>query len=175
MEQGKIIFRPPTREDGKAMCDYINILSEERTFITFQGEKMSLAEEIKHLESQLERIYKKLSVALLVFCEGDLIGISGIDLKVRTERHIGLFSISIAKDFRGQGIGSKLMELVIEEAQKNLLGLEIIILGCFANNTLAIEMYKKFGFVEYGRLPKGIKLENGYVDHIYMYKAVKES
>lgn len=34
-------------------------------------------------------------------------------------------------------------------------------------------MYKKFGFLEYGSLPKGIKLENGYTNHVYMYRIVR--
>lgn len=66
------------------------------------------------------------------------------------------------------------MQTVIDEAIKNLPGLEIIELGVYAENDLAKQMYKKFGFVEYGVLPKGIKKEDGYSDHIFMYKGVKQ-
>ncbi|MBI4009334.1 GNAT family N-acetyltransferase [Candidatus Roizmanbacteria bacterium] len=185
MEEGKIVFegksdkgkniiiRYPTKTDLKAMWEYINTLSKERTYITFQGEKLTLEEEEKFLKTHLEKISKNQAVLLLVFHEGKLIGNSGIDLKERVEKHIGVFGITIAKGFRGEGIGVKLMELVISEAEKNLPNLEIITLGVFASNDVAKEMYKKFGFVEYGNLPKGLKLENGYVDHIYMYKTTK--
>lgn len=155
------------------MWEYINTLSKERTFIRYQGEEVSLEEETKYLNSQLEKISQKCAVLLLVFCEGKLIGISGIDMKDKIEKHIGVFGISVAKDFRGEGIGSKLMELVIEEVEKNLTGLEIITLGVFSNNDLAKKMYQRFGFVEYGSLPKGIKLEKEYADHIYMYKVLR--
>lgn len=172
-EKGKeIIIRYPKKDDVQAMCEYINTLSKERTFIRYQGEEVSLEEETKYLNSQLEKIFQNRAVLLLVFCEGKLIGISGIEMKDRIEKHIGVFGISIAKQFRGEGIGSKLMELVIDEAKKNLTGLEIITLGVFSNNSLAKEMYKKFGFVEYGSLPKGVKLENGYADHVFMYKLI---
>lgn len=169
----EIIIRYPKKDDVQAMWEYINTLSKERTFIRYQGERVSLEEEIKYLNSQLEKISQKHAVLLLVFCEGKLIGISGIDMKDKIEKHIGVLGISIAKGFRGAGIGSKLMELVIEEAEKNLTGLEIITLGVFSNNDLAKKMYQKFGFVEYGSLPNGVRLENGYTDHIYMYKVVK--
>lgn len=173
--QGKeVIFRYPTKNDLQTIWEYINTLSKERTYISFQGETISLEEEQKYLNSQLERISKHLATLLLAVCDGKVIGISGIDTKDKIEKHIGVFGISIAKDFRGEGIGSKLMELVIEEANNNLSGLEIITLGVFSINDLAKEIYKKFGFIEYGQLPRGIKLENVYSDHIYMYKSIKK-
>jgi len=185
MEEGKIIFkgnshqdkeiiiRYPRKDDARMMWEYINTISKERTFISFQGEEVSLDQEGKFLNSQIEKITKHLSVQLLVICEGKVIGISGIEMKERIEKHIGVFGISIAKDFRGEGIGSNLMQYVLNEAEKNISQLEIIILGVFANNDLAKNMYQKFGFSEYGNLPKGIKLEDGYADHIFMYKVLR--
>lgn len=172
--QGKeIVFRYPTKGDLKSMWEYINAVSKERTFISFQGEEISLEEEENFLKSQLERISNNQSVLILVISEGKVIGISGIDMKTRIEKHIGVFGVSIAKQFRGEGIGSKLVELVIKEAEQNITQLEIITLGVFSNNNLAKEMYKKFGFIEYGSLPKGVKLEDSYVNHDHMYKVVK--
>lgn len=173
-QKGKeIVIRYPTKADLGAMWEYINTLSKERTFISYQGEEISLEDEEKFLNSQLEKIAKKQAVQLVVVCRGKTIGVSGIEMKERIEKHIGALGISIAKDFRGQGIGSQLMQLVVSEAERNIPQLEIIILGVFSNNDLAKNMYKKIGFVDYGNLPKGIKLEDGYVDHVYMYKVVR--
>lgn len=170
-----IIIRYPDKNDAQLMCDYINVLSQERTFIRFQGEAISLEDETKYLNSQLEKIAKKEAIQLLAFCSQQLIGISGVDMKDKVDRHVGVFGISIAKDYRGEGIGSMLMKLVIDEATANIPQLEIITLGVFSNNSLALEMYRKFGFTEYGNLPNGVKLANNYVDHIYMYKLVKKA
>ena len=165
-----IIIRYPIKDDAKTMYEYINTLSTERTFIRFQGEQVSLEHETKFLNSQLERIAKEESVQLHVLSGNKIIGISEIDMKDKVERHVGALGISIAKEYRGQGIGSLLMKLVIEEAIKNIPQLRIITLGVFSNNSLAKDMYKKFGFVEYGNLPSGVKLGDKYVGHIYMYK-----
>lgn len=174
-EKGKeIIIRYPKLDDAKLMWEYINTLSKERTFIGYQGEEISLEEEVAFLTSQLENITKKKGIMLLVISEEKVVGVSAITSKRLIEKHIGVFGISIALEFRGEGIGSKLMELVIKEATENIPELEMITLGVFANNPLAKEMYTKFGFVEYGMLPKGIKLEQGHQDHIFMYKKVKE-
>lgn len=169
----EITIRYPETIDAKAMTDYINALSDERTFITFQGEHVTLESEVKYLIDQLEKIKSKKSVQLLVFTNKRLVGISEVDLGIRTGRHVGLLGISIEKNVRGKGIGTLLMKHVREEAVENLPDLEIITLGVFSGNSQAISWYKKLGFIEEGRLPKGVKLENGYQDHIYMYKPVK--
>lgn len=94
-------------------------------------------------------------------------------MKDKTESHEGVFGLSVASEFRGEGIGSLVMKLTLEEALKNMLELKIITLGVFSNNSLAMDIYKKFGFIEYGRLPKGVLHRGQYVDHIYMYKNVR--
>lgn len=173
-EKGKEIeIRYPAKTDLKAMWEYINTLSQERTFISYQGEEVSLEDEEKFLNSLLEKIANRKAVQLLVVYEEKIIGISDIVMKERIEEHIGVFGITIAKSFRGEGIGSKLMGMVISEAKRKLLQLEIIILGVFVDNQLAKQMYKNSGFIEYGILPNGVKLENGYTDHVYMYKVIK--
>lgn len=168
----KVVFRYPEETDAAAMCDYINTLSKERTFIRMQGEQMTLDEEQKFLEGKLKAVAEKTSVFLLATVHDQLIGISQIDLGKLTDKHIGTFGISLHKDFREEGIGRALMTTVIEEAQKHLSGLEVITLGIHAQNTRAMNLYTSLGFIEYGRLPKGIKLASSYDDHIWMYKKV---
>ena len=167
-----IIIRYPIKEDAQLMWEYINTISKERTFISYQGEEITFEEEKKFLNSQLDKINKNLAVLLLVICDEKVVGISGIEMKNRIERHIGVFAISIAKEFRGEGLGSSLMQYILDEAERNIPQLETVTLGVFSNNILAKEMYKKCGFLEYGSLPKGIKLENGYANHVFMYKLI---
>jgi len=169
----EILIRYPEISDAKAMLDYINKLSDERTYITYQGEHETLESETNYLISILKRIDDKKSVMLLAFSDNNLIGNAAIELDKRTQRHVGTLGISIAKDYRGKGIGKKLLEQVEKEAIKNLDGLEIIFLTAFASNEKAIKMYEKAGYKVFGKIPNGVKLENGYDDHIYKYKNVK--
>lgn len=173
-KKGKEYFiRYPVKEDLEAMWKYINTLSKERTFIRFQGEEMPMEEEREFLEKHVKDIEDHKAVTLLAFSGDELIGNSGITMQDKTERHLGVFGISLAKEFRGEGIGPKLMDVVLEEAISQIPMLEIITLGVFSNNHLAKGMYEKRGFKEYGRLPQGVKLEHGYDDHMYMYKRVR--
>lgn len=167
-----IIFRYPTKDDLKTVWEYINTISKEQTFILFQGEQISLEMEEKWLEGELKKIKEGKAVQIFAFVDNKLVGVSGITMKDRAEKHIGLFGITLAKDFRGKGIGTVLMEKVLNEAKKYLKGLKIIDLGVFGDNPVARGLYKKMGFVEYGILPKGILHKDKFVDHIYMYKDV---
>lgn len=184
MEQGKIVYqgksksgrdiiiRYPTKGDLKSLWEYINTLSKEQTFIRFQGKEITLEAEEKFLSNELKKIDEGKAVQLLAFAGNQLIAVADINMHEEAEKHIGSFGITVAKDFRNEGIGTKLMETAFKEAIKNLIGLQIIILGVFANNPVAINLYKKAGFVEFGNLPKGLLHKGKLVDHIYMYKTI---
>ncbi|MBI4035875.1 GNAT family N-acetyltransferase [Candidatus Daviesbacteria bacterium] len=172
MKPGQITYRYPTKDDLKAVWEYINALSKEQTFILFQGEKITLEVEEKWLEGELKKIKEGKSVQIFAFVGDKLIGVSGITMKDKAERHVGTFGITIAKEFRNKGIGTTLMETVLIEAKKNLKDLKIIILGVFGNNPIAKNLYEKFGFVEFGNLPESILHKGKFIDHIYMYKKV---
>lgn len=169
----EIVFRYISIEDYKAMADYINKISDEKTFITFQGEKMKYEDEEKFVIGQLKNIENYKAVMILALHNEKIIGISGIDLKPRVEDHVGIFGITIAKEFRGDGVGKAFMKLVIDEAVKNLTGMRIIILGVFANNPIAKSLYEKMGFIPYGNLPQGMKYRDEFVDHEEMYLNVE--
>lgn len=65
------------------------------------------------------------------------------------------------------------MELVIQKSIENIKSLKIITLEVFANNPIAIPLYKKLGFQEYGSLPNGLKRQGEFSDSVLMYKKVK--
>lgn len=184
MTQGQIIFqgetddgngfviRYPKSDDVRILHRYINTLSKEQTYVTFQGETISLKKEQEFLDYQLNRINQRLAVLLILDIDGVVGGVAGIDLKDHTSSHVGIMAISLAKEFRGKGIGGLFLDKLIDEAKNNLSDMKLITLSVFAVNTAAIHLYQRFGFVEYGRLPGGIFYKNKYVDQIEMCKEV---
>lgn len=167
-----IVIRYPGIGDEREMWRYINELSKEKTFVRFQGEEISQEEEKDYLTLQLKRIEDKKSVTLLAFWGEELIAISDINMKDKTQKHIGSFGISVAKDFRNEGIGKLLMKKVFEDGKKNISGLKIVILEVYAKNSIAKRIYEGFGFRQYGLLPNGIVRNNTFEDAILMYKNV---
>lgn len=167
-----IIVRYPVKEDLRILYKYINTLSDENTFIRLQGEKVSIEEEKKYLDTVLKKIENNQAIKLLVFHKNQLIGVGDINMEEKISSHVGIFGLTIAKEHRNQGMGKLLLKLVLNEAKKHLKSLRIVTLGVFSNNKIAIDMYNKFGFIQYGQLPKGIRYKNKFIDHIYMFKTV---
>lgn len=165
-----LIIKYLSLDDIQTVTDFINKASKEKTFITFQGEVLSLEDETKYVQSKIESINKKESVALLAFIKNNLVGSSDIDLQPRVRNHQGLFGIIIDQKYRGERIGTILMETIIKEAKKNIKNLKIIVLEVFGNNLVAQSLYKKMGFIEYGRLPCGDKYKGRFIDEVLMYK-----
>lgn len=170
----EILIRHCRRDDVEILLSFINTLSTEQTYITFQGEQLTLEEESRYVEGIIDKAENHKAVKLLVFNGSDLIGVSDIVMMEKVESHIGIFGITIAKEWRKKGIGKFLMEKAIDEAKITIPGMQIITLGVFGNNPVARQLYEKMGFREYGLLPKGIQHKGGLIDHIWMYKEVHE-
>jgi len=141
----EIIVRYPEMADLEKMLDFINDLSDEKTFVRYQGEHETVDSEKKYLEGRLEAIKSGETVHLLVFCDGKLVGASDVHMMDKTEKHIGMLGISVSKNFRGEGIGKILMNLIEEEAKKKLSNLKMITLGVYFTNTIARDCTKKWG------------------------------
>lgn len=169
----KLHIRYINENDVSITNEFINKISQEKTFMIFQGEKISLEEQKKYIESNLEKIKKNEAVHLLAFINGELVASSDITLKNKVFSHIGGFGIVVAQKYRGEGVGKILAKTVIREAKKNIKGLKIITLDVFSTNLVAQKLYKSIGFQEYGRLPKGVKHKNKFIESIHMYRQAK--
>jgi RimJ/RimL family protein N-acetyltransferase len=166
------VLRYPVIEDTQELTDYLNVLSSEQTYIRLQGETVTFAEEKEYMEKNIEQIKNKKSVKLLLYVDGKLHGIAGVDLKDKIQSHIGDFGITLRSEVRGMGFGRMLMKATLKEAILNLPHLRIIDLSVFATNKPAYALYKSLGFQEYGRLPEGLSRRGVFVDQILMYKSV---
>ncbi|MGH2551271.1 MAG: GNAT family N-acetyltransferase [Thermomicrobiales bacterium] len=169
---GSVQIRYPNGEDAQGMLDYINALSAERTYVSMQGEQFELEDEEAFLFARLEEIALERSVTLLATFGERVIGITHIAKHGRVEEHVAGFGISVSKDFRGCGLGNALMTHVIAEAERVIDGLRIIMLDVYSANEPGINLYRKHGFEEFGRLREGL-LHNGvYLDRVMMARHI---
>jgi RimJ/RimL family protein N-acetyltransferase len=125
------------------------------------------ADEFNFTVEQEEWYIKNAALFFVVEIEGKIVGSATLDRSSLSKlKHIATFGITISKVYCGLGIGSLLIKKVIEWAELN--GVEKIDLEVFEDNTNAIALYKKFGFIEEGRKRKAIKTNEGYRDMVLM-------
>ena len=171
-KEKEMVIRYPKWEDLEEITRYINKLSCEDTFITFSGEEIKKEEEAKALSEWFYQIEMEDKVVLGCFWGKKLVAIANIDKDKSARKrslHVGIFGISVEKEWRGEGLGFILGKTIIEEAKKKIAGLKTVILDVYSLNTNAQNLYQKLGFKEAGRLPKKILYRGQYIDEIKMY------
>lgn len=162
------LIRNGVAADGPAVYDNIIETHLETDYMlsypdesTFNGET-----EAKLLE---DKTASDKEVELVAFVDGKVAGSAGISsigdkYKIK---HRADFGISLLKEYWGLGLGSALMEACIECARK--AGYLQIELEAVAENDRALALYKKMGFVEFGRNPRGFNSRiSGYQELVYM-------
>jgi putative acetyltransferase len=102
----------------------------------------------------------------LVACvEGEVVGSLGLETsptRLRM-RHVGSIGMAVRDDWQGKGIGTALMEAALDLAD-NWLNLERIELRVYVDNSVAVALYKRFGF-EIEGTHRRLAFRNGeYVD-----------
>ena len=162
------ILRNGTEKDGKAVLDNF-ILTHEQTdnLLSYPDESdITVEREAQFLKSRTESASE---IEILAEVDGIVVGLAGIDQVGSKYKvcHRADFGISVDKAYWGLGIGRALMEACIECAKKARY--EQIELNVVAENSRAIDMYEKAGFIEFGRNPRGFKSRlSGYQELVYM-------
>jgi len=160
-----IILRKPEWEDLDELLDFINSLVREEAPINKVNE-VSRSEEVEFLTTRLSSIEKGEVIQLVAENEGKIVGNAKVVKLSERESHVGKLGISVRSGYRRIGIATKLIEILLREAKKQRL--KIILLAVYENNLPAITLYRKLGFKEIGRTPRGIYWKGKYVDDIKM-------
>jgi GNAT superfamily N-acetyltransferase len=96
--------------------------------------------------------------------DGTLVALAHADIvgEVRIEptwMGFGDVGMMVAAGWRGRGVGTALVAAAIEWAR--VYGLHKLALSVFPHNDAAIALYRKFGFVEEGRLVRHVRRADG--------------
>jgi L-phenylalanine/L-methionine N-acetyltransferase len=83
----------------------------------------------------------------LVACvDEEVVGHLGLETFTRPRRrHVGEIGMAVRDDWQGRGVGTALMEAVLDLAD-NWLNLMRIELSVYTDNAAAVALYEKFGF-----------------------------
>lgn len=171
---GKLItLREATIDDAPELLKVVRSYIEESEFIPYaKGEfRMTLEQEREWIQAFIDQDN---SLLLLATCDGNILGkISVNGLQRQMMRHRAMLGIGLLNEWRNEGIGSALMNAVVEWSRKNPT-LEFLSLETYASNTRGQQVYRKLGFKEVGRQEKYIKTSaDKYEDNVIMSLCVK--
>lgn len=161
-------LRNGRESDGQAVLDNFNQTHGETDYLLSYPDENTFDVE-KERQYLKEKQDSQNEIEIVAIIDDTVVGTAGIQaIGYRYKvRHRAEFGISIAKEYWGLGIGQALTFACIECAKS--AGYMQLELEAVADNTRAIAMYQKAGFVEYGRNPKGFQSRTaGFQEIVYM-------
>ena len=166
-------LRSPELADAEQMIAYLKATAEETEYGLSYPEEMdfTLKDEEDFITNYAE---DKGSIMISAFDGDRLAGNASLCCVMDRKKtwHRATFGIAIRKSDWGQGLGKKILSELIAFAKQ--AGYERLELEVAAENTTAVELYKRMGFVVYGIRPRSLKLKCGaYYDELLMVLDLK--
>jgi len=162
---GNLAVRSARLDDAEAIVAYMTALTAEGLDTISVRFPPSIEDE---REFVLRAKVSERILILLAFAGDDLVGM--LDLSAGqhpSDRHAGRFGMSVAKAWRGQGVGRRLLAAAVEET-RGWPGFCRIELECAPWNAPAIALYEKMGFVLEARRRKALNLRGQPEDMLLM-------
>jgi RimJ/RimL family protein N-acetyltransferase len=168
LKNGRVLLiREVAVEDARALLDYVERISGESDFLSFGPGEFELTE-----PEEQEFIHKCLASDNQLFILGSIddtiVAILNFSGGRRPRvRHSGEFGMSVRKQYWGLGIGSLMLDTLIDWAKGTRI-VKKINLRVRTDNQRAIRLYKRKGFAKEGTSRKEILLDGKYFDHHWM-------
>lgn len=154
-------------DDAKNILDYMTCVCGETNFLASgRGDtKWTVEQERKFIKDHLDSDNKQVVIAEI---QGHLVGITGFtgDEKARL-RHTGELGIVVLRKYWGLGLGSALIECMIEWAKTTEV-VRKINLRVRMDNQRALRLYERSGFVREGLVSRQFSVDGKFYDAYFM-------
>jgi len=159
-------IRKAQTSDAALILDYLNRVGGESDNLLFGAGEFTLT--VEQEEKMIEQLNgSKASVMLLGLMDGDIVSIGSVQGSERPRiAHHGEIALSVSKSYWGQGVGTQMMEALIQFGKT--AGLELLHLGVRADNLGGVRLYEKVGFRTFGTFPKFFKINGEFFDKMLM-------
>lgn len=164
----ELLVRNAVAADARALRETTQRTHAETDYLLSYPDEQSVDDE-QEACSLAETERSDNEVELVAVVDGTIVGSAGVTAVGgrRKVAHRARFGISILTEHWGMGIGRVLMEASIDCARQagyTQLELEVV-----AGNQRAVSLYRRAGFEEYGRNPRGYRsAAAGYQELVHM-------
>jgi RimJ/RimL family protein N-acetyltransferase len=160
---GGIVVRPARPRDAASFLHLYRAVAAEGRFIRTERVTRTVGD----YRRQFRRSWTPDQAVLVAVADDEVVGQVSIAREEHpVTRHVATFGMTVAAEWRGRGVGSALLEEALHWARA--FRVEKVELTVYPNNEGAIALYRRFGFVEEGRLVRHSKKSHGYEDEILM-------
>ncbi|MEW8995533.1 GNAT family N-acetyltransferase [Clostridium sp.] len=168
LKSGKeLLLRRPKEEDAEAMIEYLNIVGGESDNLLFGKNEFRLTVEQEREHINNVNINDN-ALMLLGIIDNQIVSVSQVSAPNRKRiAHNSELAISVKKEYWSMGIGTTVMEVLIDFA-KNHETIKTISLGVKASNKKAQHLYEKLGFEKVGVHRNFFNIDGNYDDEILM-------
>ena len=163
----ELLIREAEPDDAAELVTFLNRVSVETDFTSLDrnGILMTDTEMELFLDKQA---HSENQITLLALLNDEIAGFVNITADQRKRvRHIGDLFIMIGKKYWNNGLGSLLLEEVVEWAQASGI-LRRLQLTVQTRNQAAVHLYQKQGFVIEGRPERGAYIEEVKFIDVYL-------
>lgn len=169
LHDGRVLsLVPPTPDDALSLIAFHETVGGETDFL------LSDEHGIPGLTESGEREYIEATLGMantrmwLGFVEGELVCLCDVRGEARPRiAHNGGIGVVVKRAYWGLGVGTALMETMLAFARENEV-LTRLHLDVRADNGRAVALYRRFGFVEYGRAHRYMRVNGECFDMIQM-------
>jgi ribosomal protein S18 acetylase RimI-like enzyme len=151
-------------EDSKKFLKLTKITDAETPFLYFEENerKTTLDQQIENITSGIEKGY----ITLISKIDNKFVGyVVGFTFEANRRKHCMSIAIAMLQDYSSKGIGTELMKELIKRGEDK--GITRFELDVSVKNKIAINLYKKMGFVIEGER-KNSYLIDGEFDNDYI-------
>lgn len=156
----------PRGENAAEILEYLKTIGGETRFLLMDENGLGISEEYeaKILEASYAEPRGGMHFGRI---NGEMACMFSLSCHPRRRlAHTGEIALSVRRKYWHIGVGSAIMEALIELAKE--ASLKNVELGVYADNERAIALYRRFGFEEIGRHRGKMYVDGEYYDEILM-------
>jgi RimJ/RimL family protein N-acetyltransferase len=173
----KVTLRVVRWEDLDGLLSFINSLVKEKRGDSRSGlytgfdKTVTREEEAKWLAQALVGIERGEAINTIAEIGGQIIANGEVRRgKYKDTRHHGHVGLTMISEYRGQGIGRRIIETLVRESRR--AGLKTLDVEFLAENETARRAYAKAGFKQAGIIPRKVFRGGKYFDGLIMSREV---